>query len=76
MFGDWTKGFWVSSYHGRVPDAPSPSMRVMTSAVPDGVVVPDDVPHFRGRPSRFLVKLLTTWAAMGFRKPRIAGVAD
>ena len=76
MFGDWTRGFWVSLYHGRVPDAPPPSMRVMTSDVPAGVVIPDDVPHFRGRPSRFLVKLLTTWAAMGFRKPRVAGVTD
>jgi hypothetical protein len=77
MFGDFTKGFWVSIYRGRVSDAPAPTMRVMTGDAPDGTTFPDDgVPRFRSRPLKFLVKLLTTWAAMGFRKPRLAGVPD
>ncbi|MBV1686953.1 hypothetical protein KRR38_04505 [Novosphingobium sp. G106] len=77
MFGDFTKGFWVSIYRGRVPAAPEPSVRVMTSDVAEGTVFPDDgLPRFRGRPAKFAIKLLTTWVTMGFRNPRIAGVPD
>lgn len=77
MFGDFTKGFWVSIYRGRVTDAPVPSMRVMTSDTPDDTAFPDDgVPRFRGRPGKFLVKLMMTWAMMGFRNPRLPGVPD
>ena len=77
MFGDFTKGFWISVYRDRVMNAPVPSMRVMTSDMPDGTAFPaDGVPHFRGRPRKFLVKLLLTWAGMGFRNPRVAGVPD
>lgn len=77
MFGDFTKGFWVSVYRGRIADAPAPTMRVMTADAPDGTVFPDDgLPRHRGRPGKFLIKLLTTWAAMGFRNPRIAGIPD
>lgn len=77
MFGDFTKGFWVSIYRGRVPDAPAPFVCVMTGDALDGTVFPDDgLPRYRGRPAKFAFKLLTTWAAMGFRNPRIAGVPD
>ena len=77
MFGDFTRGFWISVYRDRVPDAPSPSMRVMTSDAPAEAMFPDDgVPRFRSRPGKFLFRLLTTWAAMGFRHPRLVGVPD
>ena len=77
MFGDFTKGFWVSIYRDRIEDAPMPSMRVMTSDVPDDVALPDDgLPRFRGRPGKFMLKLLATWASMGFRTPKIVGVPD
>ena len=77
MFADFTKGFWVSIYRSRVTDAPAPSMRVMTGDAPDRVAFPEDgVPRFRGRPGKLVIKLLTTWAAMGFRNPRLAGVPD
>jgi hypothetical protein len=77
MFGDFTKGFWVSIYRDRVTNAPAPSMRVMTSDALEGATFPDDgVPRFRGRPGRFGAKLLTTWLAMGFRNPRLDGVPD
>jgi hypothetical protein len=77
MFGDFIKGFWVSIYRGRVTDAAAPSMRVMTIDAPDGAAFPDDgVPRYRSRPGKFLVKLLTRWAAMGFRNPRLVGVPD
>ena len=77
MFGDYTKGFWVSVYRDRVPDAPRPTMRVMLSDLETGAQVPDDgLSLFRNRPGSFMLKLITTWAAMGFRSPKIAGVAD
>jgi hypothetical protein len=77
MYGDFVKGFWISIYHGRAPDAPPPSMRVMTADVPEGVALPDDgLPRYRARPAKFLFKLLATWATMGFRHPRVAGVPD
>src|SRR5580698_5267110 len=75
MFGDFTKGFWVSIYRDRIEGAPRPSMRVVMSDAPDDATLPDDgVPRFRGRPGQFMVKLLATWASMGFRTPKIAGV--
>jgi hypothetical protein len=77
MFGDFTKGFWVSIYRDRIADAPTPSMRVMTSDAPENLALPDDgLPRFRSRPATFMFKLLTTWATMGFRSPKIAGVPD
>ena len=77
MFGDFTKGFWVSVYRDRIEDAPKPSMRVMTSDAPDEAALPDDgLPRFRGRPAKFMLKLLATWASMGFRTPKIAGLPD
>lgn len=77
MFSDFTKGFRVSIYRARVPDAPAPSMRVMTADALEDAAFPDDgVPRFRDRPGKFFVKLITTWAAMGFRRPRLVGVPD
>lgn len=77
IFGDYTKGFWASIYRDRIADAPTPTMRVMLSDLEPGAKVPDDgLPRFRNRPGSFVFKLFTTWAAMGFRSPRIAGVAD
>lgn len=73
---DFTKGFWVSVYRDRVADAPPSSIRIMTGDAPD-VELPDDgLPRMRGHSGRFMVKLLTTWARMGFRTPRIAGLGD
>ncbi|UDL91539.1 hypothetical protein LGH82_10015 [Mesorhizobium sp. PAMC28654] len=77
MFTDFTKGFWLTIYRDRLPDAPPPSVRVMTGDVPEGMSIPDDgLPHARGHSGRFMLKLLATWAAMGFRNPKVAGVSD
>ena len=77
MFGDFTKGFWVSIYRDRIDGAAAPTMRVMTMDTPGGVALPDDgLPRFRRRPGKFMLKLLTTWASLGFRTPKIAGVPD
>jgi hypothetical protein len=75
LFGDCMKGFSVSIYRGRIRDAPLPSIRVMTSDLPDDVVPPDDgLPRYRGRPGKFMLSLVTTWVSMGFRLPKIVGL--
>lgn len=77
MFGDFTRGFWILIYRARVVDAPAPSMRVMTSDAPNGSAFPNDgLQRYRSRPSKFVVKLLTTWLAMGLRSPKLACVPD
>jgi hypothetical protein len=77
MLGDFVKGFWVSIYRGRIATAPAPSMRVMTGDAAEAVAFPEDgLPRYRGRPARFFLRLLATWAAMGFRNPRLTGVPD
>lgn len=74
---DFTKGFWVSVYRDRVADASPPSMRIMTGDTPADMRLPDDgLPRMRGHSGRFMIKLLTTWAMMGFRRPRIAGLGE
>jgi hypothetical protein len=75
LFGDCMKGFSVSIYRGRIRDAPLPSIRVMTSDLPDDVVPPDDgLPRYRGRPGKLMLSLVTTWVSMGFRLPKIVGL--
>ena len=75
MLLDFTKGFWVSIYRDRVRDAPPPTMRVMTGDVPPGVTLPDDgLPRMKGHSGRFMLRLMATWAAIGFRRPAIAGL--
>ena len=70
MFLDFTRGHWVSIYRGRFNgDAPPMEMRVMTRERPGDVTLPDDVPNHDGHSGRFLLTLVLTWIAMGFRRP-------
>jgi hypothetical protein len=70
MFGDFTKGHWLSLYRQRFPaGVPPVEMRIMTRDRDADVVLGDDVPNHSGFPARFLWKLLLAWIAMGFRKP-------
>jgi len=70
MFGDFTKGHWLSLYRKRFPaGVPPVEMRIMTKDRGAGVVLGNDVPSHKGFPARFLWKLLIAWIAMGFRKP-------
>jgi hypothetical protein len=76
MFVDFTKGHWLTVYRGRAPaDAPPPAMRMMTASRPEGAKLPDDLPDYPGYSGKFMLKLLGAWLAMGFRKPRVEGVA-
>ena len=75
MFLDFTKGHWLTLYRARLPeDVPPLDMRVMTADRPEGVVLPDDAPNYAGHAGRFMWKLLSAWAAMGFRSPKVAGL--
>jgi hypothetical protein len=70
MFGDFTKGHWLSVYRKRFPaGAPPVEMRIMTRDRGADPVPKDDVPSYGGFPPRFLWKLLTAWIVMGFRRP-------
>lgn len=73
MFLDFTKGHWLSIYRNRIPDgAPPLEIRTMTSERPAGVTIPDDVPAYERHSGKFMRKLLTSWIAMGFRRPEVA----
>jgi hypothetical protein len=74
MFVDFTKGHWLTIYRGRVPDAPPPTMRMMTAERPDGVELPDDMTNYAKYSGKFMLKLLGAWIAMGFRRPTVEGV--
>ena len=70
MFLDFTKGHWLSLYRSRFgAGAPPVEMRIMTKDRRGDVVLGQDVPNYEGRPGSFMWKLISTWAAMGFRRP-------
>ena len=70
---EFTKGHWLSVYSGRIPEAerPAAEMRTMVKDRPDGVVLSNDIPNYSSPSGRFMWRLLTAWAAMGFRAPPI-----
>jgi hypothetical protein len=73
MFLDVTQGHWLSMYRNRFPaGAPPLEMRVMTNERRTGVELDDNLPNYGGRSSKFLLKLIAAWIAMGFRRPEIA----
>lgn len=75
MFLEFTRGHWLSIYADRlVGGAPPLEMRVMTGDRRDGVVLPGDVPNYATHSGKFMWRLLSAWAAMGFRVPKVAGV--
>jgi hypothetical protein len=76
MFLDFTKGHWLTVYRDRAPaNAPPPTMRMMTAARPEGVELPGDMANYPGHSGKFMLKLLGAWLAMGFRRPKVEGVA-
>jgi len=72
MFLDFTKGHWLSMYRSRFPaGAPPLEMRVMTKERRAGVELADDLPNYDSHSGKFMLKLITAWIAMGFRRPEI-----
>ena len=73
MFLDFTSGHWLNLYRDRLSDdAPPLEMGVMVKDQPTGAELPDGIPSYPARPAKFMIKLLAAWAAMGFRRPRVA----
>ncbi|HWT43072.1 MAG TPA: hypothetical protein VN152_10510 [Sphingopyxis sp.] len=70
---EFTKGHWLSIYSGRIPEdqRPAAEMRTIVGDRPEGVELPDDIPNYRTPSGKFMWRLLTAWAAMGFRAPAI-----
>ena len=72
MFLDFTKGHWLSMFRNRFPTgAPPLEMRVWTKERRVGVELAADLPNYSGHSSRLMLKLITAWIAMGFRRPEI-----
>jgi hypothetical protein len=70
MFMSFDKGpFWVSAYRSRFQGDPPPSqMRICTKFKPVDVILPNDLPSYRGYPLRLLARLLVSGAAMLLRR--------
>jgi hypothetical protein len=72
MFADFTPGHWLSIFRDRLPGAPKSQMLLMTKDMPKGAQLPANIPAYEKMPPGFVFKLLATWAAMGFRRPKIS----
>jgi hypothetical protein len=73
MFLDFTSGHWLTVFRDRLSgQAPEPQMRVMTKDRPEGLELSNAIPAYDTLPPRLMLKLLAAWAAMGFRRPKIA----
>jgi len=73
MFLDFTPGHWLTIFRDRLSgQAPEPRMRIMTKDKPEGVELSNAIPAYDAQPPRLMFKLLAAWAAMGFRRPKIA----
>jgi hypothetical protein len=73
MFLDFTPGHWLTVFRDRLSvPAPAPRMRIMTKDKAAGLELPTAIPAYDTQPPRLIIKLLAAWAAMGFRRPKIA----
>ncbi|MFP2925128.1 GFA family protein [Pyxidicoccus sp. 3LG] len=74
VFLEFQNGHWLSLYGCLWPEGALPplELRTMTSDLPAGSVLPDDVPNGKTQTFAFFVKLLGAWISMGFRSPKIA----
>lgn len=71
MFADYTPGHWVSVYRARLPDAPVPRVSLSISDRLEGVEPQTGIPAYNSLAPRLMIKLLGSWAAMRFRRPKI-----
>jgi hypothetical protein len=72
IFLDFTKGHWLTMYRDRFPTgAPPLEMRVMTGERRGGIELADDLPNYDGHSGKLMLRLVTAWIAMGFRRPKI-----
>lgn len=72
MFVDYTPGHWLTVFRDRLSGkAPRSQMLLMTRDRPEGAVLPAGIPAYDSMPPRLMVRLVLSWAAMGFRRPKI-----
>ncbi|WP_269932723.1 hypothetical protein [Aminobacter sp. HY435] len=73
MFLEFKNGHWLSVYRRRFrpQDRPPVEMRVMTADRRAGVEFSDGLPSYARHSGLFMWRLLSAWAMMGFRSPRI-----
>ncbi|WP_322894646.1 MULTISPECIES: GFA family protein [unclassified Yoonia] len=73
MFLDFTQGHWIDLYGTLWPAGTLPplQMRTMTGDLDDPSTLPGDVPNLKSHSPRFFIKLISAWAAMKFRTPKI-----
>ncbi len=75
MFLEFSQGHWLSLYRGRLSEgAPPLEMRVMTKNRRAGVELDAAVPSYATHSAKFMWRLLSAWAAMGFRVPKVKGL--
>jgi hypothetical protein len=73
MFLDFTSGHWLTVFRDRLSGpVPKPQMRVMTKDKPKGLELSSAIPAYDTFPPHLMIKLLGAWAAMGFRRPKVA----
>jgi hypothetical protein len=73
MFVDFTPGHWLTIFRDRLSgQAPAVQMRVMTRDRPEGLELSNAIPTYETLPPRLMFKLIAAWAAMGFRRPKVA----
>ena len=70
---DFTKGHWLSLYSCLWPahTLPPIQMRTMTSDALEGTILSEEVPNHKRYALSFFAKLLSAWAAMGFKIPKV-----
>jgi hypothetical protein len=69
---DFTKGHWLSVYRDRLPgEVPALEACVMTQDKLPTATLPANVPAYATHSGKTMGKLLSAWAAMGFRRPRV-----
>ncbi|KXF76720.1 hypothetical protein ATN84_11840 [Paramesorhizobium deserti] len=73
VFLEFQGGHWLSLYESLWPEGttPPPALRTMTSDIPAGTTLSDDVPNAKHHSFSFFAKLLSAWIAMGFRSPKV-----
>ncbi|QQA43149.1 GFA family protein [Pelagovum pacificum] len=76
LFLEFAAGHWMSVYSALWPEEarPAPELRTMVSDLPDASVLPDDIPNAKRQSAGFMWRLLSAWAAMGFRNPKMPEV--
>ncbi len=78
IYLDFKGGHWLSLYAQLWPtdSRPAPQMRTMTSDLPAGATLPNDIPNLKKQSLGFFAKLLTAWISMGFRVPKMPATEE